>query len=157
MEYLDVVRLNDNWCTLTVHQSHCSPRENAYLIAGSSDFEGFALCAYAVALVDVVDAFAQPDADVALATQAAVQQRADFFGRLAGHTGDTDLPAGLVFYNFTIAQCEAFAFADVADGADVDATIGGILHIKFSFRLLFYYFNSCKYKRNNNICFSTYI
>jgi hypothetical protein len=74
----------------------------------------------------------QPNADVSVAAQAAMQQRTDFLRCFAGDSRDANLPAGLIFYYFTIAQCQAAIFGDIADSANIDSTIGSILH-NFSF------------------------
>jgi hypothetical protein len=49
------------------------PAVNALLIHSLADYQRIFLQVNTLANIDVVDAFAQPDADVAVTTQAAVQ------------------------------------------------------------------------------------
>ena len=108
------------------------PAVNALLVHSLTDYQRIFLQVNTLANIDVVDAFAQPDADITVAAQAAMQQRADFFGSFAGNSGDADLPASFIFYNFAVAQSQTLAFFDISNGADIDSTIGSILH-NFSF------------------------
>ena len=105
------------------------PAVNALLIHSLADYQRVFLQVNALANIDVVDAFTQPDADIVVATQAAMQQRADFFGGFAGNSSDADLPASFIFYNFAVAQSQALAFFDIPDGADIDSTVSGVFHI----------------------------
>jgi hypothetical protein len=108
------------------------PAVNTLLIHSLTDYQSVFLQVNTLANIDIVDAFAQPDADIAVATQAAMQQRADFLGSFAGNSGNTDLPASFIFHNFAVAQSQTLAFFDIPNGADIDSTVGSILH-NFSF------------------------
>ena len=81
-----------------------SPSVNALLVHDLADFQGVLLCGDPLADVDIVDAFAEPDADVAGSADSMMKNFADFFGGLYFEAGDADLPAGSVFYDFTIAE-----------------------------------------------------
>ena len=61
-----------------------------------------------------------------------MEEVADFFGSLAGDTRYADLPAGLVFYDFSIPKGQTLVLCDIADGADIDSTVGSVLHNSFS-------------------------
>ena len=98
-----------------------------------ADFQGVLLCGDSLADVDIVDAFAEPDADVAGSADSMVENFADLFGGLDFDAGDADLPAGSVVDNFAIAESQALIICDVADGANIDSAVGGVLHDSFSF------------------------
>ena len=98
-----------------------------------ADFQSVLLCGDPLADVDIVDAFAKPDSDVAGSADPMMKNFADLFGGLDFDAGDADLPAGSVFYDFAIAESQALIVCDVADGANIDSAVGGILHNSFSF------------------------
>lgn len=110
-----------------------SPSVNTLLVHDLADFQGILLCGDSLADVNIVDAFAEPDADVAGSADSMVENFADFFGGLDFDAGDADLPAGSVFYDFAIAEGQALVVCDVANGANIDSVVGDVLHNSFSF------------------------
>jgi hypothetical protein len=52
----------------------------------------------------------------------------DLFWSGAGDALQADLPASLVFYDFTIPKGKTAFIGDIADGANIDATISSVLH-----------------------------
>ena len=133
------------------------PTINALLVHYLANCKGLFFCGNSFAYIDIVNAFAEPDAHISMAAQPMVQQRTDFFRCAAGDPGNTDLPAGLVFYDLTITQSQALVVLQIADGADVNATIGGILHNipfpvfkSFPSLCLHPYYNTYTQKVNHN-------
>jgi hypothetical protein len=114
-----------------------SPSVDALLIHNLADLQCVLLGGDSLADIDVVDAFAVPDTNVAGSADAVVEDFADFFSGLYFDAHDANLPAGLVFYDFTIPQGQTHVVLDVADGADIDSTISGVLH---NFYLLLFSF-----------------
>ena len=104
------------------------PSVDALLIHNFADFQRILLGGDSLAYIDVVNAFAVPDADVASSTDSVVEDFADFFGSLYFDAHDADLPTSLVFHDFAVAECQTLVVLDVADGADIDSSIGGVLH-----------------------------
>ena len=87
------------------------------MVAGSSDFEGFAFCAYAVALVDVINAFAQPYAAVAVVGS----YRFDGFLRCAALDAfGGDLVAALVSNGLAAFEGESVVVGEFANCANVN-------------------------------------
>ena len=109
------------------------PSVNALLVHNLADFQRILLCGDPLADVDVVDALTEPNADVAFAAHFAVQNAGNFFSGFGFDAGDADLPAGSVFYNFTIAEGQAFVVLNVTDGANIDSSVGDVLHNSYSF------------------------
>jgi hypothetical protein len=64
-----------------------------------------------------------------VAAQTVMEKCADFLGSFTSNSGDTDLPSGFIFHNFTVAESQTFTILNVADGADIDSSVGGVLHI----------------------------
>jgi hypothetical protein len=114
-----------------------SPSVDALLIHDFANFQSILLGGDSLAYVDVVDAFAVPDADVASSADSMVEDFADLFGSLYFDAHDADLPASLVFHDFAVAESQTFVVLDVADRADIDSSIGSILH---NFYLLLFSF-----------------
>lgn len=112
------------------------PSVDALLVHNPADFQGVPLCSDPLADVDVVDAFAEPDADVAFATHFTVQDAGNFLSGLDFDAGDADLPASLVFYDLTIPKSQTFVILNIADGADIDSSVGSVLHNSYSFLFL---------------------
>jgi hypothetical protein len=98
------------------------------LIHQLADLQSILLSGDSLADVDVVDAIAVPDTDVALATQVTVQNLADLFRSAAFDTLDADLPTGFVLNDFAVAKGQAFIVNQILNGANIDATIGSVLH-----------------------------
>ena len=105
-----------------------TPSVDALLVHNLANLQCVLLGLDSLADVDVVDTARVPDADVALATDAVVKEVADLFGGFAGDARYAYLPASLILYDFTIAEGQALVFCDIADGADIDSTIGSVLH-----------------------------
>ena len=112
-----------------------TPSVDALLVHDFADFQSRFLGLDSLADVDIVDTARVPDADVTLAADAVVQEVAHFFGGLAGDARYADLPASLVFYDLAVAEGQALVFCDIADSADIDSTIGSVLHNSFSFHI----------------------
>ena len=110
-----------------------SPSVNALLVHNLANLHGVLLCGDPLANVDVVDALTEPNADVSFAAHFAMQDAGNFFGGFGFDAGDADLPAGSVFYNLTIAKGQAFIILDIADSADIDSSVGDVLHNSYSF------------------------
>ena len=110
-----------------------SPPVNALLVHDLADFQGVLFGGDSLADVDVVGAFTEPDSDVAGSADSMMKNFADLFGGLDFDAGDADLPAGSVFYDFSIAEGQTLIVCDVADGANIDSVVGDILHNSFSF------------------------
>jgi len=113
-----------------------TPTVDAELICGTCDRQSVFLGGDTLADVHIVDAFAEPDADIALAAHRAVQDCGDLFGSAALDTSNADLPSGLVTNDFAVAESQAVIFGDVADGADVNAAVSDVSH---SDNLLFFW------------------
>ena len=111
------------------------PSVNALLVHDSAGFQSHFFGLKSLADIDIVDAARVPDADITLAAEAMVEEVADLFGSLAGNARYADLPAGLVFYDFSIPKGQTLVFCDIADGADIDSAVGDILHNSFSFHI----------------------
>ena len=109
------------------------PSVNALLVHNLANLHGILLSGDTLADVDVIDAFTEPDTDVAFAAHLAVQDAGNFFGGFGFDAGDADLPASFVLYNLTIAEGQALIILDVADSADINSTISDVLHNSFSF------------------------
>ena len=109
------------------------PSVNALLVHNLANLHGILFGGDPLADVDVVNSLTEPDAEVAFAAHLAVQDAGNFFGGFGFDAGDADLPASFVFYDFTIAESQAFIVLDVADGADIDSTISDVFHNLFSF------------------------
>ena len=112
-----------------------SPSVDALLIHNLADFQGVLFSGDSSTDIDIVDAAGIPDADVAITTDTMMEEVADFFGSPAGDTRYADLPAGLVFYDFSIPKGQTLVLCDIADGADVDSAVGSVLHNSFSFHI----------------------
>ena len=112
-----------------------SPSVDALLIHNLADFQGVLFSGDSSTDIDIVDAAGIPDADVAITTEAMVEEVADFFGSLAGDTRYADLPSSLVFYDFSISEGQTLVLCDIADGADIDSAVGSVLHNSFSFHI----------------------
>ena len=110
-----------------------SPSVNALLVHNLANLHGILFGSDPLADIDVVDAFTEPDADVAFAAHFTVQYAGNFFGSFGFDAGDADLPAGFVFYDFTIAEGQAFVVLNVTDGANIDSSVGSVLHNSYSF------------------------
>lgn len=80
------------------------PSVDALLIHQFADCQRILFGLDSFADVDIVDAFAEPDADVALAAHIAVQDAGNFFSGLDFNASDADLPASLIFYDFAVAK-----------------------------------------------------
>ena len=111
------------------------PAVNALLVHDFANRQSVLLGGYALTNVYIVDAVAKPDADVAFATHALMQDFADLFWSLALDAGDTDLPSGLILNDLAVAKSQTFIISQIADGADIDAMISSVLHNSFSFLL----------------------
>lgn len=110
-----------------------SPSVNALLVHDLADFQGVLFGGDSLADVDIVGTFTEPDSNVAGSADPMMKNFADFFGGLDFDAGDAYLPAGSVFYDFAIAESQALIVCDVADGANIDSAVGGVLHNSFSF------------------------
>ena len=104
------------------------PAIDSLLIHDFADLQCILLSGDSLADIDIVDATTVPDADVALSADALVEDFADFFGGLALDTHDADLPAGLIFHDFTVAEGQTLVFCDIANGANIDPAISDVLH-----------------------------
>lgn len=105
-----------------------TPSVDALLVHDLADYQSIFLGLDSLADVDIVDTARVPDADVALAADAVVEEVADLFGGFAGDARYADLPACLIFHDFTIAEGESLVIFDIADGADIDSSVGSVLH-----------------------------
>lgn len=105
-----------------------SPSVDALLVHDSADLQGDSLGLDSLADIDIVDTAGVPDANVALATHVAMDDSGYFFGGLALDARYADLPAGLILDFLAIAEGDALVVSQLADGADIDSTIGSILH-----------------------------
>jgi hypothetical protein len=114
-----------------------TPTVNTELIGCTCDYQSVFLGGDALADVYIVDAFAEPNAHIALATHRAVQNGGDFFGGSALDTSNADLPSSLVANDFAIAERQAVIFSDIADSADVNTAVGSVSHSLKSPFLLF--------------------
>ena len=110
------------------YQLTATPAIDALLVHQLTHSQCIVLGGDTLADVDVVDAFAQPDADVTLATKQAMDYCADLFWSGAGDALQADLPASAVFHDFTIPKGKTAFIGDIANGANIDATIGSVLH-----------------------------
>lgn len=136
-----------------------SPSVNGLLIGCLTNCQRIFLGGDPLANIDVINSIVKPDTHIAMAAQTVMQQLADFFGSATGDTSNSNLPAGLVLHDLTIAEGQTFAVLDVADGADIDSSVGGVLHIYsplvFGISVPFLYFNYItsmrKVKKNFNI------
>ena len=111
------------------------PTVDALLIHNLAGFQSHFFGLKSLADIDIVDTARVPDADVTLATEAMMEEVADLFGGLAGDARYADLPAGLVFYDFSIPKGQTLVLCDIADGADIDSAVGSVLHNSFSFHI----------------------
>ena len=105
-----------------------SPSVDALLVHNLADFQSRFFGLDSLTDIDIVDTARVPDADVALATDAVVEEVADLFGGFAGDARYADLPASLVFHDLAVAEGEPLVVCDIADSADIDSTIGSVLH-----------------------------
>jgi hypothetical protein len=112
-----------------------APSVDALLVHDFADFQSRFFGLDSLADIDIVDTARVPDADVTFATEAMVEEVADLFGGLAGDARYADLPASLVLYDFSIPKSQTLVVSQVADGADIDSTIGSVLHNSFSFHI----------------------
>ena len=110
-----------------------TPAVNTLLIHCFTNSQSGCLGGDALANVNVIDAIGEPDADVALSADGAVDDFACLFGSLTFQTVEADLPASLVFNDFSVPQGQAVILCEVADGANIDAAISSILHNFLSF------------------------
>jgi hypothetical protein len=106
-----------------------SPSINGLLIGCLANCQRIFLGGDPLANIDIINSIIEPDTNISVAAQTMMKKGADFFRSFTGNSGDTNLPAGFIFYNFAVAESQAFAVLDVTDGADVDSSVGGILHI----------------------------
>jgi hypothetical protein len=106
-----------------------SPSINGLLIGCLANCQRIFLGGDPLANIDIINSIIEPDTNISVAAQTMMEKGADFFRSFASNSGDTDLPTGFIFYNFAVAESQTFAVLDVADGADIDSSIGGILHI----------------------------
>ena len=79
------------------------PAVNALLVHSLTEEQGFVLCGNSLADVDVVNAIAEPDADVSNTTQGAMDNCGNFFRGTALNAFDANLPASLIFNDFAVA------------------------------------------------------
>ena len=107
-----------------------SPSVDALLVHNLADLQGGSLGLDSFADIDIVNTTGVPDADVALATHVAMDDSGYFFGSLALDARYADLPAGLILDFLAIAEGDALVVSQLADGADIDSTIGSVLHNK---------------------------
>jgi hypothetical protein len=117
---------------LTVNQLSMlagSPSINGLLIGCLANCQRIFLGGDPLADINIINSIIEPDTHISVAAQTMVKKGADFFRSFASNSGDTDLPSGFIFHNFTVAEGQTFAILDVADGADIDSSVGGILHI----------------------------
>lgn len=105
-----------------------SPSVDALLIHNLADLQGGSLSLDSLADIDIVNTVGIPDTDVALATHVAMNDSGYFLGGLAFDARYADLPAGLVLDFLAIAEGDALVVSQLADGADIDSTIGSVLH-----------------------------
>ena len=112
-----------------------SPSVDALLVHNFAGFQSHFFGLKSLADIDIIDAAGVPDADITLAAETMVEEVANLFGGLAGDARYTDLPAGLVFYDFSVAEGQALVLCDIADGADVDSAVGSVFHNSFSFHI----------------------
>lgn len=111
------------------------PSVDALLVHHSTDCQCILFGSDALADIHVVDTIGEPDADVAFATHGTMEDFADLFGGLALDARHADLPAGLVLNFLAIAEGDALVISQLADSADIDSTIGSVLHNSFSFHI----------------------
>ena len=104
------------------------PSVNALLVHNFAGFQSRFFGLKSLADIDIVNTARIPDADIALAAEAMVEEVANLFGGLAGDARYADLPAGLVLYDFSISKCQALIVWDIANGANIDSAIGNVLH-----------------------------
>ena len=105
-----------------------SPSVDALLVHNLADLQGGVLGLDSFTNIDIVNTAGIPDADVALATHVAMDDSGHFLGGLALDARYADLPASLILNFLTIAEGDALVVSQLADGADIDSTIGSILH-----------------------------
>jgi hypothetical protein len=111
------------------------PAIDALLIHQLADAQCILFGGDSLADIDIVDTAGVPDSDVALPTQVAMEDSGHFLSGLNFDTLNADLPTGLIFYDLAIPEGQTAVFSDIADGADIDLTIGDVLHNFNSFLL----------------------
>jgi hypothetical protein len=112
-----------------------APSVDTLLIHNLTDFQGVLLGGNALADIHIVNAIGEPDTHIAFAAHALVENFANFFWGSALSASNANLPTSLVFYDFTIAKGQALIVSQIADSADIDSTIGDVLHNFNSFLL----------------------
>lgn len=102
---------------LAPDQPQVTPPQDALLIAGSADFESFALCADSVALVYIVDATTKPHTAVSAIGFNCFDCFAGVcrFDALSGY-----LPACFILDFVALLESDAIVFGELADSADVN-------------------------------------
>ena len=106
-----------------------SPSVDALLVHNLADLQSGSLGLDSFADIDIVDTTGIPDADVALATHVAMDNSGYFFGGLALDARYADLPASLVLNFLAVAEGDALVVSQLADGADIDSSIGNVFHM----------------------------
>lgn len=105
-----------------------APSIDALLVHDSADRKGVSLGLDSLADIDIVDAIGVPDTDVAFATHVAMEDSGYFLGGSDFDAGYTNLPASFILDFLTIAEGDALIVSQFADSADIDSTIGSVLH-----------------------------
>lgn len=105
-----------------------APSENGDLIAHFAQRHGAFFGGDPLGEVHVVDAVLQPDT-AGFGTVSTMENFANLLRGLALDAHQADLPAGLILNDFAVSQGQTITLTQIADSANIDAAISGILHI----------------------------
>lgn len=114
------------------------PAIDALLIHQLADGQRILFGGDSLAYIDIVNTAGVPDSDIALPTQIAMEDSGYLFSGLDFDALDADLPAGLILDFLTVAKGDALVVSQLADGTNIDSTIGSVFH--GSYLLYFFFF-----------------
>ena len=105
------------------------PSVDALLVHNLADCESISLSLDSLTDIDIVDTIGVPHTDIAFAAHVAMEDSGYFLRGSDFNAGYTDLPASLILDFLTIAEGDALIVSQLANGADIDSSVGSVLHM----------------------------